>query len=217
MVCPVNPKYVPISPGECDSSQVPPTSGKKPRPTSGIASFVLSVTTRWLECADSPTPPPITMPSMKDDIGLREFLDPGVEDVFVAPQDLAEIALHLGAFPERADVAAGAEAALAGAFQQDHGNSGIGLECIERLVDVAKHLQRHGIDRLRPVQSDDAAGALAPRDQVAFDERGSGGRRHRAPSISLRDTISRMISLVPSRIWCTRRSRTIFSMPYSLR
>jgi len=44
---------------------------------------------------------------------------------------------------------------------------------------------------------------------------GSGG--HRAPSISLRETISRMISLVPSRIWCTRRSRTIFSMPYSLR
>ena len=34
-------------------------------------------------------------------------------------------------------------------------------------------------------------------------------------SISLRATISRMISLVPSRIWCTRRSRTIFSMPYS--
>ena len=65
MVCPVNPKYVPISPGECDNSQVPPTSGKKPSPTSGIASFVLSVTTRWLECADNPTPPPITMPSMK--------------------------------------------------------------------------------------------------------------------------------------------------------
>ena len=59
--------------------------------------------------------------------------------------------------------------------------------------------------------------AFAPRDQVALDERGCSGRRHRAPSISLRDTISRMISLVPSRIWCTRRSRTIFSMPYSLR
>ena len=53
------------SPGERDNSHVPPTSGKKPRPTSGIASFVLSVTTRWLPCAASPTPPPITMPSMK--------------------------------------------------------------------------------------------------------------------------------------------------------
>ncbi len=43
------------------------------------------------------------------------------------------------------------------------------------------------------------------------------GIRHRFASISLRATISRMISLVPSRIWCTRRSRTIFSMPYSER
>ena len=62
------------------------------------------------------------------------------------------------------------------------------------------------------------ADALAPDDQVAF---GIGcrchRRAHRAPSISFRETISRMISLVPSRIWCTRKSRTIFSMPYSLR
>ena len=32
-------------------------------------------------------------------------------------------------------------------------------------------------------------------------------------SISPRATITRMISFVPSRIWCTRRSRTIFSTP----
>ena len=30
-----------------------------------------------------------------------------------------------------------------------------------------------------------------------------------------RATMRRMISFVPSRIWCTRRSRTIFSMPNS--
>src|SRR6266850_369127 len=150
-------------------------------------------------------------------IRLREFLDPGVEDVFLAPQDLAEIALDLGAFPERADVAAGAETALARALQQDYNYRRIGLERIERLVDVAKHLQRHGVDGFRPVQPDHAARSLASRDQIALFRHSCGGRRHRAPSISLRDTISRMISLVPSRIWCTRRSRTIFSMPYSLR
>ncbi len=148
------------------------------------------------------------------DIGLWKFLDPGVEDVFVAPQDLAEVALDLGAFPERADVAAGAQPALARAFQQDHRDCGIFLERIERLVDVVKHLQRHGIDGLRTVQADDADGAFLARDQVTLDDRSIA---HRAPSISLRDTISRMISLVPSRIWCTRRSRTIFSMPYSLK
>src|SRR5436190_12505728 len=151
------------------------------------------------------------------DVRLWEFLDAGVEDVFLAPQDLAEIALDLGAFPERADVAAGTETALARAFQQDHGYGRVCLEGVERLVDIAKHLQRDGVDRLRPVQPDHAAGAFAPRDQITLDERGCGDRRHRASSISLRETISRMISLVPSRIWCTRRSRTIFSMPYSLR
>ena len=63
-----------------------------------------------------------------------------------------------------------------------------------------------------------ADGAFAPHDQVGLETRhGRCLSRHRAPSISLRETISRMISLVPSRIWCTRRSRTIFSMPYSLR
>src|SRR5947208_1822556 len=148
------------------------------------------------------------------DIRLREFLDAGVEDVLVAPQDLAEIALDLRAFPERADVTAGAEAAFARTFQHNDRNIGINLERVERLVDVVEHLQRHGIDGFRPVQADDAGRAFLARDQVSFC---NGNIRHRAPSISLRDTISRMISLVPSRIWCTRRSRTIFSMPYSLR
>ena len=52
--------------GERDNSQVPPTSGKKPSPASGIASLVRSVTMRWRPWAESPTPPPITMPSIKD-------------------------------------------------------------------------------------------------------------------------------------------------------
>ena len=40
-------------------------------------------------------------------------------------------------------------------------------------------------------------------------------RTHRAASSSSRPMMTRMISFVPSRIWCTRRSRTTFSMPYS--
>ena len=36
---------------------------------------------------------------------------------------------------------------------------------------------------------------------------------HREAPISSRPMMTRMISFVPSRIWCTRRSRTIFSMP----
>ena len=102
------------------------------------------------------------------DIGFWELLDAGVEDVFLPPQDFSEIALDLRALPKRADVAAGAQPALARAFEQDHRDLGIGIECIQRLDDVAKHLQRHGIDRLRPVEADDAGGALALRDQVGL-------------------------------------------------
>ena len=50
---------------------VPPTSGIKPMPTSGIAIFVVSVTTRTLPWALTPTPPPITMPSISATYGLR--------------------------------------------------------------------------------------------------------------------------------------------------
>ena len=46
------------------SSQVAPTSGNRPMPVSGMASTVRSVTTRKLPWADTPTPPPITTPSI---------------------------------------------------------------------------------------------------------------------------------------------------------
>ena len=50
--------------------KVPPTSGMNPIPTSGIAIFVVSVTTRTLPWALTPTPPPITMPSINETYGF---------------------------------------------------------------------------------------------------------------------------------------------------
>ncbi len=35
-----------------------------------MAIFVVSVTTRWLPCALTPTPPPITMPSINETYGF---------------------------------------------------------------------------------------------------------------------------------------------------
>src|SRR5437870_10064977 len=46
-------------------------------------------------------------------IGFCKFRDAGVEDVLLAPQDLAEIAVDLRAFIERPDIAACAQPALA--------------------------------------------------------------------------------------------------------
>src|SRR5262249_2138398 len=149
------------------------------------------------------------------DVGFWKFGDASVENVFFSPQHLAKVAGDLRTLVKRADVATRAKAAVTGAFEHDHGHVWIGLEPVERLVDVEKHFQRHGIDRLRPIQPDDAGMALAARDQVGLGNDCRLG--HLAPSIILRATISRMISLVPSRIWCTRKSRTIFSTPYSLR
>ncbi len=60
----------PSSPGARDRMKVPPTSGMNPIPTSGIAIFVVSVTTRTLPCALTPTPPPITMPSINATYGF---------------------------------------------------------------------------------------------------------------------------------------------------
>ncbi|SKZ71162.1 Uncharacterised protein [Mycobacteroides abscessus subsp. abscessus] len=63
-VPPVSAAYVPSWSGTRARRNVPPTSGTKPIPTSGMARRVLSVTTRVLPCAEIPTPPPITIPSM---------------------------------------------------------------------------------------------------------------------------------------------------------
>ncbi|MCY1225937.1 hypothetical protein D9M72_381500 [compost metagenome] len=61
---------MPVSPGERDSSKVPPTSGTNPMVVSGMPVRVRSVTIRTEPCAEIPTPPPSTRPSMKATYGL---------------------------------------------------------------------------------------------------------------------------------------------------
>src|SRR6476620_9531075 len=67
---PVSAACRPSRPGARDRISVPPTSGMRPIPTSGIAILVVSVTTRTLPWALIPTPPPITMPSISATYGL---------------------------------------------------------------------------------------------------------------------------------------------------
>src|SRR5258708_10173581 len=69
-------------------------------------------------------------------IGFWEFGDARIENVFFAPQDFAEIAFYLRAFIQRPNIAAGAEAAVARAFQQDHADRRIRLEFAESLVHL---------------------------------------------------------------------------------
>ena len=50
--------------------KVPPTSGSRPMPVSGIASSVFSEKQRCEQLEAMPTPPPITIPSTKLTTGL---------------------------------------------------------------------------------------------------------------------------------------------------
>ena len=61
---PVSAQYAPSSPGSRGRNQVAPTSGKKPMPTSGMANRKRSPATRCEPCTDTPTPPPMQMPSI---------------------------------------------------------------------------------------------------------------------------------------------------------
>ena len=149
------------------------------------------------------------------DIGLWEFLDAGVEDVFLAPQDLAEIALRPSSSPRargcrrRRTGPARRRLPAGSPRQRDRPRTTSSALSMSRNISSVTALIAFGrFRRMMPAE---------PSLRAIRSPSATAASRHRAPSISLRDTISRMISLVPSRIWCTRRSRTIFSMPYSLR
>lgn len=60
----VRARYVPICPSIFGRKNDAPTSGKKPIVVSGMAKTVFSVAILKGACIESPTPPPIVMPSM---------------------------------------------------------------------------------------------------------------------------------------------------------
>src|SRR5690606_30647902 len=103
---------------------------------------------------------------------------------------------------DRSDVAAGAEGAITLGVKDDQLDRGVVPPVVQRRMDRAGHVMGQCVQRLRAGQGDAAGVAVAADMQVV----------HQPLSDSMaRLTISRMISLVPSRIWWTRRSRTIFS------
>ncbi|MNJ34690.1 hypothetical protein D3C77_294110 [compost metagenome] len=109
------------------------------------------------------------------------------------------------ALGDHADVAPGAEAALARMVDQHRLHRVVRAPGQQRLDHRLAHDPVQGVDRLGPVQGDAADAVLdAGQDFV----RAHGGVSHFASS---RAMITRMISFVPSRMRCTRRSRTIRS------
>ncbi len=135
--------------------------------------------------------------------------DPGVEPVLVAPERGRRLPARTGVLVDGPDVAARAQAALPGPGEHDGRHLRIALPAVESRRDRRHHRVGEGVERLRPVQGQHPGTALDahPYELLA----------HRRAPVRLRATMTRMISLVPSRIWWTRRSRTIFSTPYSAR
>src|SRR3984957_13653828 len=111
---------------------------------------------------------------------------------------------------ERTDIAAGGKSPPPAALEQDRPDGRIVRPRAQRLGHGGNHVERDGVERLRPVERDASQRTVGADDDVTVLKNALAHRPTR-----LRATIRRMISLVPSRIWCTRRSRTIFSTPNS--
>ena len=91
---------------------------------------------------------------------------------------------------ERAQVAAGAKRALAGAVEQDDLDAIVVLPAVERRVDRVDHAVCQRVQGLRPIECQVAERARLRNEDVG----------HRDASRRERAMMRRMISLVPSRI-----------------
>ncbi len=125
-------------------------------PTSGIAIFVVSVTTRTLPCALTPTPPPITMPSISATYGLRIAADLRVEEVLVVPELSRLGPVGACAVIDRDDVAARAQAALTGAGRPGRHGCVVALPVVSAGEIVSTIGMGQRIDGLGPVEGDQA-------------------------------------------------------------
>ena len=160
------------------AGNAPPTSGMKPMPTSGIAIFEVSVTTRVLACALTPTPPPITMPSINDTYGLGNRPIWPFEQVLVAPEPARFDPVRAGAVVDRDHVAAGAQSALAG---PDSTTARTASSCSHRVSTAPS------ASTMRLVQRVDRLGAVERHKADAFLDAGQNfvGFLGHAPVVSL--------------------------------
>ncbi len=195
---PVRPRYIPTSPGQRGRNQVPPTSGKKPMPVSGMANRVRSVAIRKSAMHRDADAAAHGDAVDAGDVGLGVGVDAPVQPVLVAEER------------HRRGHAAGPQADRSTATMSppaQNARPGAALTRTAPISSSSRHRAScrlsspdHGVgervQRLLAVEDRHAQPALA----LEADVRGHSARSRRA-------MITRMISLVPSRIWCTRQSR----------
>src|SRR5271166_2475098 len=144
-------------------------------------------------------------------IGLAVVFDAGIERIF-GTKELERFRMTPGAAEviEGAKIAACRKGAPAIRGYDHAHDRRIALPLDELLRERAHHDVRDGIERARPIEDDVARHALALEQDVGF------GHGSQLPSMSLL-MINRITSLVPSRIWWTRKSRKTRSIGWSCR
>ena len=161
-------------------------------PHSGMAKMVRSVITRCDPCTDMPTPPPIDDAVDQRDIGLGELVHRVVEPVLVPEEGAGRAVARAMGVVERADVAAGAERALARARHHDGADRRVVGPFEQAGAEGDAHLSGERVEGGGRVELDPADAAVDGEGDV---------RRHRPSASRRRAMTTRMISLVPSRIW----------------
>src|SRR5215472_6399340 len=133
--------------------------------------------------------------------GLGVTVDAAVEDVLIVEEVAAKGAggIFAALAIEIRYVAAGTEGAIAGAAQHHRLDGGVLLPTGNDLLKLENHDMRQRIQRLGPIERDQPQPALDLKQYLRL--------RHPHPINRRREMTTRMISLVPSRIWCTRKSR----------
>ena len=126
------------------------------------------------------------------DIGFGELVDGKIEPVFVPEKHVGRVVAGPMGVVERADVAARAERPVAFAGHRDRADRGVVRPFEQLRAKGDAHVAGQGVESRRRVEVHAAQRA----GHAEFDE-----IRHQACVSSRRAMMTRMISLVPSRIW----------------
>ena len=106
---------------------------------------VFSVATRQALLTETSAPPPMVIPAEDRDVGLLVLVDAADDPVFLGEEDRGEAGVA-GYSPaglvDRADVPAGAEGAIAGAFDQHGMDRGIVRPGAQGGIEAPVHAER---------------------------------------------------------------------------
>ena len=144
---------------------VPPAPGMTPSLISGWPNLAVSAAMMKSHIIASSQPPPSAKPATAAMIGLRQRVMRSQ-----VPMKSLDVGLHVGLGLHLLDVGAGGEGLLR-AGQHDAADGAVGLPAVERLVQLGDQRGIERVQRLRPVERDEADPAARLDDDVLVGHR----------------------------------------------